>query len=282
MGFGESGHCTDFSDFSDTLAELSDFPALPMSNTLRSIMCDRRATILFVTAALCAILATVSIGLTITPAYEQFVSSLAGNTFWKILDILTSVIFVISGILIFFGMVIYLLAIDQKSWKLGWLVLFLFTSSFGAAIYCLTVYRKQQSLLRKDAMNSSIPNGSETARPFLPAKVFETSKRFYEGLGFEKVLDGEVAIFRMGSNSFILQNHYQKDWAENFMMQLMVDDLDAWWAHVASLDLSVRFGVQAPKPPAMQPWGLRVAYVYDPSGVLWHVAQRRSGIGHDG
>jgi uncharacterized glyoxalase superfamily protein PhnB len=33
--------------------------------------------------------------------------------------------------------------------------------------------------------------------------------------------------------------------------------------------------VPAPKAPAMQPWGLRVAYVVDPSGVLWHVAERK-------
>jgi uncharacterized glyoxalase superfamily protein PhnB len=24
----------------------------------------------------------------------------------------------------------------------------------------------------------------------------------------------------------------------------------------------------------VQPWGLRIAYVVDPSGVLWHVAER--------
>ena len=42
-------------------------------------------------------------------------------------------------------------------------------------------------------------------------------------------------------------------------------------------DLAARFGVQAPKAPAMQPWGLRVAYVVDPSGVLWHFAQRGDG-----
>jgi hypothetical protein len=131
------------------------------------------------------------------------------------------------------------------------------------------------------SLNTSVPTGAETARPFLPAKDFETSKRFYEALGFQKLLDSEVAIFRVGMSSFILQNFYRKDWAENFMMQLMVDDLDAWWTHVESLDLPSRFGVQAPKPPAMQPWGLRISYVYDPSGVLWHVAQRRPGILHD-
>ncbi len=118
-------------------------------------------------------------------------------------------------------------------------------------------------------------SGTELARPFMPAKDFELSKSFYEALGFEKVLDGEVAIFNAGSGGFILQRYYQEEWANNFMMQLMVDDLDAWWAHIESLDLPKRFGVAAPKPPAMQPWGLRIAYVVDPCGVLWHIAQRR-------
>jgi hypothetical protein len=121
----------------------------------------------------------------------------------------------------------------------------------------------------------SIPTGTERMRPFVPAKDFECSKRFYEALGFEKVLDGEVAIFNAGSGGFILQRYYQKEWAENFMMQLMVDDLEAWWTHIQGLDLPSKFGVQAPKPPAVQPWGLRIAYVFDPSGVLWHVAERR-------
>ncbi len=123
---------------------------------------------------------------------------------------------------------------------------------------------------------NSIPSGTERIRPFVPAEDFERSKQFYETLGFEKVLDGEVAIFNAGSGGFILQRYFQKDWAENLMMQLMVDDLDAWWAHIDALDLPSKFGVQPPKPPAMQAWGLRVAYVYDPCGVLWHVAQRRA------
>lgn len=120
-----------------------------------------------------------------------------------------------------------------------------------------------------------LPTGTEQMRPFMPARDFELSKRFYEAIGFEKVLDSEVAIFNAGSGGFILQRYYQKEWAENFMMQLMVDDLDAWWAHLQSLDLAKNFDVPPPKPPAMQPWGLRVAYVIDPTGVLWHVAQRR-------
>jgi heme-degrading monooxygenase HmoA/catechol 2,3-dioxygenase-like lactoylglutathione lyase family enzyme len=128
---------------------------------------------------------------------------------------------------------------------------------------------------------TAVPTGTELARPFMPARDFDLSKRFYEALGFEKVLDDEVAIFGTGSGGFILTRFYQKEMAENFMMQLMVDDLDAWWAHIDTLDLPGRFGVPAPRAPALQPWGLRVAFLVDPSGVLWHVAERREGAVQD-
>jgi catechol 2,3-dioxygenase-like lactoylglutathione lyase family enzyme len=114
----------------------------------------------------------------------------------------------------------------------------------------------------------------DRARAFLPAKDFDTSKAFYLELGFNLVLEGDVAIFSTGGSEIILTRFYQKEYAENFMMQLLVDDLDAWWTRIASLDLPERFGVLAPREPAMQPWRLRVAYVIDPSGVLWHFAER--------
>jgi hypothetical protein len=126
-----------------------------------------------------------------------------------------------------------------------------------------------------------IPDGAEAARPFLPAKNFEMSKNFYETLGFKKLLEGDVAIFGIGKSTFILQNYFHQDWADNCMMQLMVDDLDAWWDHIIALDLPERFGVRSPMAPALQPWGLRVAYVFDPSGVLWHIAERRENASAD-
>jgi hypothetical protein len=126
-----------------------------------------------------------------------------------------------------------------------------------------------------------IPDGGEVARAFLPAKDFATSRAFYEALGFPKLLDGDVAIFGVGAGAFILQNFYDAGWAANCMMQLLVDDLDAWWAHVEALDLPSRFDVQPPRPPALQPWGLRVAYLFDPTGVLWHIAERRPDTPQD-
>ena len=112
-------------------------------------------------------------------------------------------------------------------------------------------------------------------RAFLPTKDFDTSKSFYETLGFKKVLDGEIAIFSAGASEFILQRFYQKEFADNCMLQLVVDDLDSWWSRIETLDLTSRFRVRPPQPPKLQPWGLRVAFVFDPSGVLWHVTERR-------
>lgn len=122
---------------------------------------------------------------------------------------------------------------------------------------------------------------AELARPFLPTKDFGHAKQFYLALGFELRLDGDVAIFGIGASSFILQRPYSDEPTGEYMMQLMVDDLDAWWTKIAALDLPTRFGVPAPREPALQPWGLRIAYVTDPSGVLWHIAERRPGVAHD-
>jgi hypothetical protein len=55
--------------------------------------------------------------------------------------------------------------------------------------------------LTLECMVSALPSGSESARPFLPARDFETSKAFYEALGFDKELDDdEVAIYRVGGS----------------------------------------------------------------------------------
>ncbi len=113
-------------------------------------------------------------------------------------------------------------------------------------------------------------------RPFVPAKDFETSQRFYVDLGFTaRPLGDGLSAMQLGPFGFLLQNYYVEAWAGNSMMHMLVRDLDAWWERIAGLDLAGRYGVQPPRPPAMQPWGLRVAYVFDPCGVLWHFAEER-------
>ena len=59
------------------------------------------------------------------------------------------------------------------------------------------------------------------------------------------------------------------------MLHLMVEDADAWWKHICDSKLIEKYPGTAAKPPAVQPWGLRVLYLLDPAGVLWHSADER-------
>ncbi|OYY91378.1 MAG: glyoxalase [Sphingomonas sp. 28-66-16] len=107
-------------------------------------------------------------------------------------------------------------------------------------------------------------------RPFVPARNFEQSKAFYEAIGFTiGYHDDSIAIFDFDGAGLLLQNYYVEDWAGNSMHQLFVSDLDAWWRRTEGL--VERFGVREPKPPEMQAWGIRVGFLVDPAGVLWHV-----------
>jgi hypothetical protein len=113
-------------------------------------------------------------------------------------------------------------------------------------------------------------------RPFVPAKNFDTSFRFYTDLGFAAFQLGEgLASMHLGPFAFLLQSFDREGFAENFMMHLLVNDVEAWWRRIAALDLAACYGVRQPAAPALQPWGLVVAYVWDPAGVLWHIAEER-------
>ncbi len=111
------------------------------------------------------------------------------------------------------------------------------------------------------------------AKAFVPAKDFELSKRFYEDLGFKKASDGGgVAYFHHGEASFLLQDFYVEALARNFMMHLLVEDVDAWWQHIRDADLAGKYGVRVTEIQ-QQPWRMRDFALIDPSGVLWRIAQ---------
>jgi uncharacterized glyoxalase superfamily protein PhnB len=114
-------------------------------------------------------------------------------------------------------------------------------------------------------------------KAFLPAKDLAISKQFYLDLGFRVVWDsGDACELEIENHRFILTNVYVKQHAENSMMSLHVDDADAWWEHITNIGLQAKYQLGMARPPALQPWGLRVLYLSDPSGVLWHIADRRS------
>ncbi len=110
-------------------------------------------------------------------------------------------------------------------------------------------------------------------KAFVPARDFALSRRFYSDLGFvEKWHNDQVAEFEIDGFRFLLQNFFAEGLAENFMMHLFVQDGDAWWKRISDAALKEKYQLYMAKPPSLQPWGLRVLYISDPSGVLWHIA----------
>jgi hypothetical protein len=126
-------------------------------------------------------------------------------------------------------------------------------------------------------MPSSVPTAVIDLKTFVPAEDFALSRQFYADLGFQTQWANEQsAELRIGSFGFLLQNFYVKEYAGNFMMHLMVEDADLWWKHIEAIGFRGKYPGIMLKPPTLQPWGLRVLYISDPSGVLWHIADRRS------
>jgi catechol 2,3-dioxygenase-like lactoylglutathione lyase family enzyme len=123
-----------------------------------------------------------------------------------------------------------------------------------------------------------IPSPVTNLMPFVPARDYELSKRFYTDLGFKiNFTNPQISELQAGSFRFLLQPFYVADHAGNFMMSLTVEDADAWWEHIQSLHLAEKYPGILCKPPVVQPWGLRVLYLSDPSGVLWHIVDGRKG-----
>jgi catechol 2,3-dioxygenase-like lactoylglutathione lyase family enzyme len=110
-------------------------------------------------------------------------------------------------------------------------------------------------------------------KAFVPARDFELSKRFYTDLGFDLAWSSDdLAYFHAGRSSFLLQRFYVKEHADNFMMHLLVEDVDAWWRHASAAQLGEKYGVRV-SSPADRPWGIRDFTVDDPTGVLWRIGQ---------
>lgn len=132
-----------------------------------------------------------------------------------------------------------------------------------------------------DERSSTVPWGSSLVtkmtnaelKTFVPARDFDQSKKFYQDLGFELAWsDGRLAYFRHGKSGFLLQNLYNKDHADNFMMHLLVVDVEAWWQHVQDRDLTNNYDIKA-EAPVNRPWGIRDFMISAPTGIMWRIGQ---------
>jgi len=110
-------------------------------------------------------------------------------------------------------------------------------------------------------------------KAFVPARDFALSKQFYHDIGFTMASDSDgIAYFHHEHVSFLLQDFYVRELAENFMMHLLVENVDAWWEAIRERNIVGKYGVRI-LPPGQRPWRMRDFTLNDPSGVLWRIAE---------
>lgn len=113
----------------------------------------------------------------------------------------------------------------------------------------------------------------KSLRPFIGSKNFETSRSFYRDLGFEEfVIDTKMSVFKIGEQAFYLQDYYAKDWVDNTMLFLEVEDVDAAYREIEALNLPAKYEGVRLIPIKNLDWG-REFFLHDPAGILWHMGE---------
>jgi catechol 2,3-dioxygenase-like lactoylglutathione lyase family enzyme len=107
-------------------------------------------------------------------------------------------------------------------------------------------------------------------RPFIGAKNFNISRLFYTDLGFEEsIISPDMSYFKTGEMGFYLQNAYVKDWVDNTMVFLEVENIEHFWQQLVALGLEKKYEGVRIEPVRHLDWG-KECFVHDPSGILWH------------
>lgn len=113
----------------------------------------------------------------------------------------------------------------------------------------------------------------KSIRPFIGAKNYELSRNFYRNLGFEEVvLSSAMSYFKSKDLGFYLQDAYVKDWIDNTMVFMEVEDVKSFFSALAALELPSKYKDVRLLPIRNLDWGSE-CFLHDPSGVLWHFGE---------
>ncbi|MDJ0596432.1 MAG: hypothetical protein QNJ72_41740 [Pleurocapsa sp. MO_226.B13] len=115
-------------------------------------------------------------------------------------------------------------------------------------------------------------------KPFVPSNDYAVSKSFYESIGFTiNWDDGEICeVDTNFGYRFLLLPKNHNNYAHSLMLHFLVNSAQEWYDHFNSVQLSEKFEGTKVAAPKLMPWGLLITYVWDPSGVLLHFAERPS------
>lgn len=118
---------------------------------------------------------------------------------------------------------------------------------------------------------NKVKHSAISIRTFIGAKDFTESRIFYQELGFKEVsISEKLSFFAVGQLGFYLQDFYVKDWVENSMIFLEVDDVHRYQRELRQLGLSEKYESVRITDIQENDWG-REFFMHDPSGVLWHI-----------
>ncbi|WP_417368488.1 glyoxalase [Flavobacterium beibuense] len=117
-------------------------------------------------------------------------------------------------------------------------------------------------------------HNAKSIRPFIGAKDFEVSRMFYRDLGFEEtILSADLSVFKTDNGiAFYLQKAYVKDWVDNTMLFMEVENVDVFWKNLNELNLTTKYENVRLVPVRTMEWG-KECFVHDPSGILWHFGE---------
>jgi hypothetical protein len=109
--------------------------------------------------------------------------------------------------------------------------------------------------------------------PFVPSgSNFEGSKIFFQELGFTvKWADSDYVGFESDGCKFVLQKFENKEFAQNYMVTVRINNAKEFWTFVTEKQLPEKFGVRI-SPPTQQPYGIEVNII-DLAGVCWHFVE---------
>ncbi len=116
-------------------------------------------------------------------------------------------------------------------------------------------------------------HNAKSIRPFIGANNFEVSRQFYRDLGFEEVvLFPNMSLFQNETIGFYLQDAYVKDWVDNTMVFMEVEDVNQLYSELQQLNLPLKYPSVRLIPVKNHTWGSE-CFLHDPSGILWHFGQ---------
>ena len=113
----------------------------------------------------------------------------------------------------------------------------------------------------------------KSIRPFIGAENFEISRQFYSDLGFlEFILSSNLSYFSHSAFGFYLQGAFVKDWVDNTMIFVEVENVENHWADMLRLNLTFKYPTVRLLPISHLDWG-KEYFLHDPSGILWHFGE---------